>query len=234
MSMSRRDFMKFFGVSVASLILARCQQPIFPAILPTATPTESLSARERLRQCWLGFNELAQKTIARQSQTKPDQTDPIGEKVMDQMIVEHRLALSDMVTAGDITVSVADLIQEAYAAAAYHVYGSNGPMVCYTLVASYDYSRVSAEALVQQAEILGQVAEESNIDPQTLAKAQTALEHDLAFYALDREDENTLENRLWEDYSNQGLPVPSFEELQLELTPDVKAAAQFIVDLLTK
>ena len=67
MPLYRRDFMKLFGVSVASLVLNRGCIPFTPT--PTCyapTPPRSMqaaaSARERLRQYWLGFPDLAQKS----------------------------------------------------------------------------------------------------------------------------------------------------------------------------
>jgi curved DNA-binding protein CbpA len=86
--------------------------------------------------------------------------------------------------------------------------------------------------LVQQSEILSQLEAQGAIDPGTLANAQAALEHDLAYYALSDADEQALYDQILKDYSEQGQPIPSFEALQLEITPEAKAAAQFILDLL--
>jgi len=227
MPVSRRDFMKVFGISVASLLLTRCRFPIgvtcYAPLPPTALPD---STRDRLRLCWLSFNELAQKTIEEAKQGSTENT--FGQ----QRIADHRAALNELVSTGEIPAPLADLVQEAYAAAVYHVWRSNAPMTCYAATV-VDYAPTSAGVLVQQAEALSQAASQGNIDPQTLAKAQAALKHDMAYYALSDADVQALYDRLISDWQANGQSIPSFETLELELTPDAKAAAQFIVDLLT-
>lgn len=232
MSLKRRDFMKLFGVSVASLLLTRCRG-IFaetptcyaPFPPPTVTPpiASSSTARDRLRFSWLRFGELAQTTLS-----AGDTENTLGQ----QMIVDHRSALDELVTAGELSPAVADLVQESYAAAVYHVWRSNAPITCYEPV-FVDYSPASAGILVRQSEILGQLAGQGTIDPETLAKAQAALEHDMAFYDLSDADVQALYDRLIQESQNAGQSVPTFESLQLELSPDARAAAQFILDLLT-
>jgi hypothetical protein len=227
MPVSRRDFMKVFGISVASLLLTRCRFPIgvtcYAPLPPTALPD---STRDRLRLCWLSFNELAQKTTEEAKQGSTENT--FGQ----QLVADHRAALDELVASGELTPSIADLIQEAYAAAVYHVWRSNAPMTCYAAVV-VDYAPTSAGVLVQQAEALSQAASQASIDPQTLAKAQAALEHDIAYYALSDADVQALYDRLISDWQANGQSIPSFETLELEPTPDAKAAAQFILDLLT-
>jgi hypothetical protein len=240
MSVPRRDFIKLFGISLGSLLLARCQLPGIPTIPPTcymvawhtpagSTPTpKSLSARDRLRLCWLRFGELAQKT--RDAQNRKDnswENNPIGAQMND----DHRHALDELATAGEITAPVADLIQEAYSAAVYHIWRSNVPMTCYEPMI-VNYAPASADNLVHQSEAFSQIAAGSTIAPETLAKARTALEHDLAFYALTDADVQALYNKLLEEYQDSGEHIPSFEEMELTLTPDVKAAAQFLLDIL--
>jgi hypothetical protein len=231
MSISRRDFMKLVGVSVASLTLTSCRIPLpvtcYAPLPPSPYPTvHPLAAIDRLRRYWLGFGELAQKTIEETTLGNTDNT--FGQ----QLVVDHRLALDDLVASGELTPAVADLVQEAYDAAVYHVWRSNAPMTCYapTLV---NYAPVSAGILIQQSEILNEVANESTIDPETLSKAQAALEHDMAFYALTDEEVNSLYQRLVGEKQSQGQAVPAFDDLDLEITPDAKTAAQFIISLLT-
>ncbi len=236
MSTSRRDFMKLFGTSVAALLLARCKlknqaesdMPMYgcyqPTALPiTATPVPPLSALGRLRVCWMSFGELVQKTIGAVNSGSSE--DDFGQG----LISEHRAALDLLVADGKLTASVADLVQEAYAAAVYHVWRSNVPMTCY-ITAGPVYAPDSAAVLVRQSDELSLMAERGVIDPATLAKAQAALEHDLAFYALTDEDLQALYDRL----SSRGGGYPAFDQLELDITPDARAAAQFILDLLTK
>ena len=231
MSLARRDFMKLFGVSVASLLLTRCgkfypQTPTCYAPLPPPTTTPvvlSGSARERLRLCWLRFGELAQTTLANE-----DMDNTLGQ----QMLADHRAALDDLVLDGELSASVADLVQESFEAAVFHVWRSNVPITCYepTVV---DYAPTSAGILVKQSEILGQIAEQGTVDSETLAIAQAALERDMAFYALTDEDVQALYGQIVSDSQQAGQPVPSFESLQLELTPEARDAARFILDLLS-
>jgi hypothetical protein len=225
--------MKLFGVSVASLLLTRCrgnatamptpEMTCYEPVAVTEIPILPSSARERLRSCWLRFGELAQTTIANE-----DMENTLGK----QMIQDHRTALDELVDAGEISAPVAELVQEAYTAAVYHVWRSNIPVTCYapTVV---DYLPVSAGILVKQSEVLGQIAGQGTIDPETLARAQAALEHDMAFYSLSDTDLQTLYARLVKESQEVGQPVPSFDALQLELSPDAREAAQFILDLLS-
>ncbi|MBI5296602.1 MAG: hypothetical protein HY869_14080 [Chloroflexi bacterium] len=233
MSLTRRDFMKLFGVTVASTLLTRCSRivPEVPAqtcyepIAPTDLPPtlSSIPARERLRLGWLRFGELSQKTIAEENADNA-----LGQ----QMTADHRAALDELVASGEISVSVADLVQESYEAAVYHVWRLNVPITCYEPMI-VDYAPSSADVLVKQSEVLTQIAAQGTIDPATLASAQSALEHDLAFYDLNDEEVEALYDRLLRESQVGGQRVPSFEELELELTPEAKDAAHFILDLLT-
>jgi hypothetical protein len=238
MPIHRRDFMKLLGVSVASLYLARCRpqslqtvEPIEteaytcyeappPTDLPTPEPTIS-SARERLHVYWLRFDELAKRS--------PEDTE---NKLGGELIVGHRATLDEVVASGEISAPVADLVHEAYDAAVYHVWRSNASITCYEPVI-VDYAPTSAGVLVEQSEVLNQVAAQGTIDPETLAKAQAALEHDMAFYALTDEEVQALHDQLIKNSQEAGQPIPSFEELSLELTPEAKEATQFIINLLT-
>jgi hypothetical protein len=227
MTISRRDFMKLFGVSVASLLMTRCRvMPVVTCYAPLLPTPKALTPRDRLRECWLSFGDLAQRT--QEAATEGNSEDTFGQ----QLMTDHRAALDELVVSGELTAPVADLVHEAYAAAVYHVWRSNAPITCYEPMA-VDYAPVSANTLVEQSTILNDLSTQSTIDPETLAKAQAALEHDMAFYALSQEDVQALYEQVITTSQEQGQPVPSFAELQLEVAPDSKAAAQFIIDLLT-
>jgi hypothetical protein len=229
MDVSRRDFMKLVGVTVASLSLTNCRViPVtcYAPMPPSPYPTEPVTARERLRACWLRFGELAEET--RQEAEAGNSDNVLGE----QLITEHRLSLDDLVENGELGSEVADLVQEAYEAAVYHVWRSNALITCYEPV-MVDYAPTSAGILVRQSEILGEIAVEGNLDPEILAQAQAALEHDLAYYDLTDEEVATLYDRLVTEWQGQQTAIPGFEELDLKITPEVKTAAQFIIDLLT-
>lgn len=228
MKLSRRDFLKAFGVSVASLMLTRCRSPFTPVVTcyapmpPTAVTPEAASVRERLRQCWFRFDELAIQT----SDNNATQN-AFGA----QLSADHRAALDELVARGEITASVADLVQEAYDAALYHVWRSNAPITCYEPV-MVDYKPAGAQSLVEQSAVLEQIAAQGTIDPSTLETARAALEHDLAFYALTEQEVQALYDHLYQEHK-EDYKFPSFDALPLDLTPDARAAAQFILDLLT-
>jgi hypothetical protein len=244
MPVPRRDFMKMFGVSLGSLLLTRCQKAKIPEpsetpfvlcyemiLEPTATEacTPPLSARGRLRLCWLRFDKLAEKTREAVDQGNGGwEEDPVGAR----MIADHRAALDELVAGGEVAASVADLIQEAYEAAVFHLWRSNVPMTCYEPMI-VDYAPAGAQNLVNQSETLAEMAASGTIDPATLIKARLALEHDLAYYALTDADVQALFDQILKEYQESGAAIPSFEELQLELTPDVKTAASFLLFLLT-
>jgi hypothetical protein len=232
MKLSRRDFLKLFGISVASLMLTRCKAlPPLPPPSPTCyaplPPTEvtpaAASVRERLRQCWFRFDE-----VARQTSESGDSENALGQ----QLIGEHRAALDEMVGRGEISASVADLVQEAYDAAIYHVWRSNAPITCYE-PAFLDYAPTSAQILVNQSEALEQIAAQGTVEPSTLATARAALEHDMAYYALTEQEVQALYERIYQENEGDYQSIPAFEALPLDLTPDARAAAEFILELLT-
>jgi hypothetical protein len=231
MDLSRRDFMKLVGISVASLALTRCRAlPVtcYTPLPPYPTTTElEPTARERLRMCWLSFGILAQATIDESNQGTSENL--YGQ----QLSTEHRRALDELLTEGLLTPAVADLVQEAFDAAVYHIWRSNAPITCYEPMI-VDYAPVSASVLVQQSEILQELARKGTIDQQLLSKAQAALEHDMAYYALTDEELSGLYDRLMAEWERQGQTIPSFDEFDLEVTPEAQAAAQFIINLLTQ
>ena len=260
MSLSRREFIQLFGVAVASMLVTHCKPfktatPVVACYQATAvplTPTAGnlpLPALERLRICWMSFSELAQATIDEFNQPGPVEVEHIPETVIEgtepartpkpstenafgvELSARHRQALDELIARGELTPGVADLIQEAYGAAVYHVWRSNASITCYEPVI-VDYAPSSAGVLVQQADLLSEIAGDSNIDPATLEKARTALEHDMAFYALTDEEVNNLYEHLVNEWQNQQQDIPGFESVDLEVTPDAKAAAQFILILL--
>jgi hypothetical protein len=245
MPVPRRDFMKLLGISLGSVLLARCQRkptstptedfvlcyeitPIPPPTATTSPTPESVGLRDRMRLLWLRFGELAAKTRDETNSSGfGEGENPLG----GQMAREHRSVLDEMVAAGELTGPVADLVQEAYAAAVYHVWRSNAPITCYEPM-MIDYAPASAENVVRQADALGQIAAGNTVDPGTIEKVRAALEHDMAYYALSDEDVQALYDRLIEEHRESGENIPTYEAVELALSPDVRAAAQFLVDVL--
>ena len=91
MNISRRDFMKLVGVSVASLTLTGCRIPLpvscYAPLPPSPCPPEFLTGKGRLRRGWLRFGELAQATS--DEAARGDTENTFGQK----LISDHRLAL---------------------------------------------------------------------------------------------------------------------------------------------
>jgi hypothetical protein len=239
MPIPRRNFMQLLGISLGSMLLARCQRTATPTpavitcytiVPPTDTPgmpaPPRLAAMDRMRLCWLKFGELAQKTL-----NGVDGAGNADNQLGTQMTADHRSVLDELIAAGEIAPAVADLVQEAYAAAVFHIWRSNVAMTCY-LTAGPLYAPAGADDLVRQAETLNQIVEGGAVTPETLAKVQAALEHDFAFYALTDEDMKALYDRMLEEYSDPGESPPTFEELKLTLTEEVRAAAEFLIDVL--
>ena len=231
MDLSRRDFLKFFGISVASVMLTRCKSILptptatcYAPIAPTPVTPAASSVRERLRQCWFSFDDLAVST--RESESTEN---TMGQ----QLFADHRTALDEMVARGELTASVADLVQEAYGAALNHVYRSNNTMMTCYEPARIDYAPTSAGILVSQSAALEQIAAGDTVDPSTLETARAALEQDMAWYALTEQEVDALYEHLSQQNPNFDEPFPDFNALPLDLTPDARAAAQFILDLLT-
>jgi hypothetical protein len=213
-------------------MLTRCK-----AVLPTPTPSPTCyeplpptevtpaasSVRERLRQCWFRFDDLARQTIE-----SGGSENTLGA----QLSADHRAALDELVARGELTASVAALVQEAYDAALQHVWCANAPITCYE-PAFVDYAPASAQVLVNQSAALEQVAAQGSIDPVTLETARAALEHDLAFYALTDQEVQTLYESLYREHEADYQSIPAFDALPLDITPDAHTAARFILDLLT-
>jgi hypothetical protein len=249
--LTRREFMKTFGVGLATFIIAGCRlsdrrpaKTVEPPNLlgtpgftcyfvvyttPAPTTPASLSARDRLRACWLSFNELAEKTLSGSNQAGDSTSDPFGA----QLLADHRRALDELVAAGEIEPAVADLVQEAYAAAEYHVWRSNAPITCYEPMV-VDYAPTSAAQLVQQSGILAEMAAKGELNSDTVAMAQKAIQHDLAFEALSREEVDALYQKLVDEQQQNKTGFPAFDQVDLEITPEMEAAAKFIVELLGK
>jgi hypothetical protein len=247
--LTRREFMKTFGVGLASLVIASCrrssqdlkatQQSLRPTtqvltcyevVLYTPAPTlpPKLSPRNQLRLCWLSFNELAAITKSN-ANSNPEEAieNPFG----GQLSTDHRRALDELVAAGEIDPAAADLVQEAYAAALYHVWRSNAPVTCY-MPKEVDYAPTSAAQLLQQSSVLAEMAARSELNADTVAMAQKTIQHDLAFEALSPQEVNALYEQLLAEHQQDISTIPSFDQVELEVTPEMQVAAKFLVELL--
>ena len=221
MASTRREFIKSVGVAIASLAMARC---IYPLNRGGSDGDEGDSVRERLRRCWLRFDWLARETRDRDDYGR-------GEQALDQLVADHRAALDELVVAGELDAGVADQVGTAFGAAAYHVWRSNAPITCYEPVL-VDYKPTSSGHLARQAELLVEMAESGDLDPDPVAQAQAAIERDVAFLNLSGEEVEALYDALMEAAGGTYAFPPPFDELDLEITPEAAAAARFLVELL--
>jgi hypothetical protein len=94
-----------------------------------------------------------------------------------------------------------------------------------------DYAPTSSDQLTTQADLLAEMADQADLDPATVALAQAGIERDIAFLSLSMDERNALYDALIEA-GNQGTPIPPFDQLELEITPEAREAARFLVDLL--
>jgi hypothetical protein len=214
MSGSRREFIKGVGVALAALATVRCRP------LSSRQGTLRNHARDRLRDCWMRLDWLAEET---QNAKMSDQ----GEEARDQLVQDHQSALNELIAKGELEGGVAIQVQTAFDAAVYHVWRSNAPMTCYEAV-MVDYKPISSSQLVKQARWLAQT---SDLDPDTLTMAQAAISRDVAFLNLSGDEIQVLYERL-RKMSGDSYDFPPYEELELEVSPEAMAAAQFLVELL--
>jgi hypothetical protein len=213
MSPTRREFIRRVGIALASLMAARC---VCPSI--KGTPG---SPRNRLRECWLKFDWLAERAQDWGNYEK-------GEQARDDLVADHRAALDDLVAAGELDTAVADYVQEAFTAAVYHVWRANCGMTCYEAMPAPDYTPFTSSQLVQQADLL---AENGDLDQDTVAQAQAAIEREIAFLSLSDVETQALYDELIAA-AGDTYDYPPFDELELEITPEAAEAACFLVELL--
>ncbi len=242
MSPSRREFIANVGVALAGMMLSRCRPPVVTCYVPaeiTVTPTSTTmsptptplagggdSPRDRLRACWSAFDHLGEYT--RETWEYPGKAD----ELLEQLQGDHRAALDELVAAGEMEAAVANQVQSAYFEASWHIWRLNSAATCYEPVI-VAYTPTSADQLVTQAELLAELGASSGIDPATLKHAQAAIERDIAFLALSSQETQALYDELIataEASGNYGFP--SFDELELEVTPEAAEAARFLVELL--
>ena len=211
MSPTRREFIQRFGIALASLAMARCVRP------------GASRPRERLRDCWLRFEWLAEETKDWKNQER-------GEKALEGLIADHQQALGELVAAGDLAAPVAEQVQVAFDAAAYHIWRANTGATCYEPVI-VDYKPGSSAQLVYQAALLAEMADDGDLDPEAVAQARAAVERDVAFLNMPYEERDALYAEIVEHLNERG--VPPFEELDLEVEPDAAQAARFLVELMS-
>jgi hypothetical protein len=213
---SRREFIKGVGVALAALMTSRCRVP------GGRQDTQLDRARDRTRDCWQRLDWLAEET---QGGKRIEQ----GEEARDQLVRDHQAALDELVADGELEGDVAAQVQTAFDAAVYHIWRSNAPITCYEPVL-IDYRPASSGQLAAQAEFL---AASADLDADTVAKVQAAIARDVAFLNLPSDEVQAMYDRLRKEAGDR-YDFPSFDGLELDVSPEAAQAAQFLVDLLLK
>lgn len=211
MSLTRRAFLRNLGLALAGLAVARCG----------TQPGEDDAPRGRVRRAWLSLDELAETT---------GQNSESGEAMQSRLSADHRAALDELVAAGELSATAAGDVQAAFDAAAYHAWRAHAPITCYE-PALVDYAPTTAANLGQQAALLAEMAAQGRLDSETVARARTAIERDVAFVALTNEEEQALYSRLIEAGQDFGA-MPTFDQIELAIPPEAAEAALFLVEVL--
>jgi len=211
MSVSRRDFIKVLGLSLAWIAVTRCGL--------ISRDREDDTPRGRLRRTWAQLELLGERTGKDFEE---------AEKLRDQLGDDHKAILDELVASGELEQPVADQIQEAFQAAAYHIWRANAPITCYEPSPGPNYTPASSDQLARQSEILIEMAEKGKIEPATVAQAESAILRDIAFLGLTDEETEAF----YIDLSQAAEPIYDFDKVEVEITPEAEAAARFLVDLL--
>ena len=209
MSTTRREFIKSVGVTLASLVVA--------GGIPACASQRS--DWDALRQHWLDLDSWGGGLFG------------AAEAELEEKKVAHRAALDALVAAGELDVAVSDQIQIAFDEAAFHVWRTSAPMTCYLpseLGMAYMKGRGD---LVQQAELLAEIARTNEVGTGTVALAQAALELDIAFFeaVITLQAQGLESEARWE--AEREL-VEQFEAGDIEIGPETIEAARILVDLL--
>lgn len=250
MRCTRRDFMKQMGIALASLAATRCTRVTcyIAADLPAGTPSadqlaqqtavarelaqdgtvdpstaqrlQAAIGRERLRACWLQLQHLAAVTAQDSSR---------GETMRTALIAEHQAALNDLLPLGEIQSAVAEQVQIAFDRAAYHVWAASVPITCYKET-PINYRPASSDQLARQSALLAEMARGGGLDRETIARAQTAVERDIAFLNLPDDAVQAMYDKLMK--ASTAGQYPTFDRVELQVPPESADAAHFLVELL--
>jgi hypothetical protein len=212
MLIERREFIKSVGIGLASLILTQC----------THLPFRDDPYLTDLRDCWLDLPSLAKYSWKDTEQ---------GEEHRLHLLKDHRTALNRLVRLGEITSPIAEQLQVAYREASFHIWRKNSGTTCYLPAMGPDYKPTSRDQLTTQAEILVDLSESGAFDYDTVARAQYAIERDIAFLNLSGGEVTRLYDQILEAVGDT-RPYPNFDDINLELPAESTDAARFLVELL--
>ena len=212
MSIHRREFIKSIGIGFASLLLSQSNRLTFI----------NDPLREDLRDCWLKTPLLAETTRSDMHQ---------GEDERNRLLMNHQKALNRLIGMGDINRPVAKQLQIAYEEASFHIWRRNSQMTCYLPSFGPNYTPTSSSQLATQAEILLELAESSGLDLDTVERARTSIERDIAFLNLPEGDIERLYSELMEA-AGDTHKYPDFDSLELEVPAESIEAATFLIEVL--
>jgi hypothetical protein len=201
METTRREFIRRVGVVLGSLMAMRCvpvtcYEPLPEPSTPSPIGSSAGPIWADLRECWvdLGHPEL-------QFFEDTDFSRALRQR--------HDDALSALVESGELDAAVADEIAAAFEEAVAHVQRQQA--TCYIALPPEFTPR---ENLVQQAQVVEELAEKGDLDAETVAQAQAALERDIA----------------WLVQFHAGELPGGMDEI--EVTPEAAEAARILVELL--
>jgi hypothetical protein len=219
----------------------------------TVARAQAAIERERLRACWLQLDQFAQEATVDFERNV---------QMRDELIAAHQMAVNGLVDAGELDAAVAEQVQMAFHAAAHHVWYMSYPLnICYTPtvtgfvpepvgaaeVTLAGYIRSSAGQLTHQADVLAEMAQNSELDPEIVAQAQATLERDIALLRLSDEGgrsgteraiarSHLSDEQTWALYDrlagSDPYDLPRLDELGLEIPPEAAQAARFLIELL--
>jgi hypothetical protein len=194
-----------------------------------------------VRDCWLRLDWLAERAQAGAEEAS---------LAKQELTAKHRTAVNDLVTSGEMSEGVAACIKRVYAAAVDHVVQSSvSERTLNELVDVEEYEtppptpqvdemarRIVMDSasgtggrLVQQADLLSEMAGTSDIDPETVDLAQSAIQRDMMLLSV--ADRRYIVTQLVEAAGGT-YDFPPIEELEVEIPPEVAEAARFLVELL--
>jgi hypothetical protein len=259
MSPTRREFIRRFGIAVASALATRCTFPLghsvrstpevtcYEVVAPTLTPPpESQLTRQAdalattVAAGDLPVNATRQATAALDRERLRALwlgLDALARSAQDEL--EESEPMRDNLIAEhrlvlDELVSLGELSE----AVAEHVQAAFDAAACHTWRANVPVTCYEPMLIdwrpTGSADLIAQaelLAQPGDLVPATVAQVQAAIERDIAFLSLPTAEVEALYQRILGD-RGADQPVPGFEEADLDVSAEAVEAAGFLVALL--
>jgi hypothetical protein len=166
---TRRDFIRYVGLFLASAIVRGCYPTCYtgvPQTWPTSDPFPSPTPPSNeywaaLRDCWYSLDDPRMQSFE-------------DNEFITALRQRHQEALQALVRFGDLNTAVADEIEVAFQQAVAHI--QRNMATCYIALPAEYMPR--ADLLSQEA-LLEEMALKSEIDPATVEQARAALARDI-------------------------------------------------------